>query len=306
MDHLVQDRRGDQQRRLQRLHGREQLRVIGDDQVKIVPQRRVAHVALLQVGQRQEQLQPGAWQKPERITDGRQRVLDALAADHQALEAACGAGGKDQSVLVIAVGFLRRRAVQRAHIAVIGIQESDMRRPLREQPGMAFGNQQQRNVIVRQQVVIHLAGKVVGEGHCDGADVQQRQVMHQPAIGVGRIDAHPHAGPHAPFAQRGARAHHLVMQSRMGVADNLSAFKGKGRALFVGQFGNQTTQMHRRRSPDRFGYCPPRQIPAAAFFSGGPLAPKCSSASAKLLEGGTFCHQATFGGSRWGPLTAWR
>ena len=47
-------------------------------------------------------------------------------------------------------------------------------------PGLAFGNQQQGDVVPVQQLLVYLAREIVGERHRDGTNIDQRQVMHQP------------------------------------------------------------------------------------------------------------------------------
>ena len=69
----------------------------------------------------------------------------------------------------------------------------------RKQPRMAFGRSAAaRCCSVSSSSWFDLAGEIVGEGHRDGAQFDQRQIVHQPGIGIGRIDAHARARSSRP------------------------------------------------------------------------------------------------------------
>jgi hypothetical protein len=147
-------------------------------------------------------------------------------------------------LMVVLVALKWGHTIQRADLAVAGIHERDMRRLWHKQPGIAFGNQQQSDVVCRQQRLIHLAGEIVGEGHRYGAQFDQRQVVHQPRIRVGRIDAHTHAPLYAPVGQVATHAHDIIEKAGMGMTDGIAAFVNVDCAFPGGQAGDQTAKLH--------------------------------------------------------------
>jgi hypothetical protein len=68
-------------------------------------------------------------------------------------------------VLVGFVGLARGHTLQHADIRIAVIEKGDMGGLVRKQACVFFGNQQQRDIVFVQQVLIDLTREIVGEGH---------------------------------------------------------------------------------------------------------------------------------------------
>src|SRR5689334_7312790 len=147
-----------------------------------------------------------------------------------------------------------------------------MGRFLRKQARVSLGDQEQRDIISVQQGLIDLARKVVGEGHRDGAQFNQRKIVNQPVIGVGSVNADAASRLDAPGAEVVAHARHIVMQRCMRMADDLATLENMNGPLLPRKGGEQATKLHsspRRMSLGEDAGAPNAPLPATANYWSG-------------------------------------